>query len=133
MITILYDKPVNLQDCNLQDVLNFLTSVFFVASYFLWPKSGGHNVFHAAKLPIIWLKIPKLVIVTDSPLSSLKYLMYLAEMCCDSKNVLLVGRRSWSRSCHFAVGVVGVVGTFSLPYICHSLCRFPYNLCALRQ
>ena len=105
----------------------------FVNGNFVQPESGGHNVFKAAKLPTSWLKIPKSVIVTDSPLSSLKYLMYLAKMSCDSKNVFLVGRRSWSRSCHCAVGVVGVIGTISLPYIRHSPCRFPYNLCALRQ
>ena len=105
----------------------------FVASYFVWPESGGHNVFNCAKLLSSWLKIPKSVIVTDSPLSSFKYLMYLAKMCCDSKNMLLVGRRSWSRSCRCAVGMVGVIGTFSLPCICHSPCGFPYNLCALRQ
>ena len=78
-------------------------------------KGGCHNVFKAAKLPTNWLKIPKLVIVTGFPLSSFKYLMYLAKLCCDSKDVFLVDGRSWSRSCHLAVGVVGVVGTFSLP------------------
>ena len=66
-------------------------------------------------MPSNWLKIPKSVIVTDFPLSSFKYLMYLTDMCCDSKNVLLVSRHSWLRSCHFAVGVVGVIGTFPLP------------------
>ena len=35
------------------------------------------------RMPSNWLKIPKSVIVTDFPLSSFKYLMYLAEMCCD--------------------------------------------------
>ena len=44
--------------------------------------------------------------------------MYLAEMCCDSQDEVLVDGRSWSRSCHLAVGVVGVVGTFSLPLTC---------------
>ena len=78
-------------------------------------KGGGHNIFKAAKLPTNWLKIPKSVIVTGFPLSSFKYLMYLAELCCDSKDVFLVDGCSWSRSCHLAVGVVGVVGTFSLP------------------
>ena len=39
-------------------------------------------------------------------------------MCCDSKNEVLVDGRFWSRSCHLAVGVVGVVGTFSLPVTC---------------
>ena len=67
------------------------------------------------RMPLNWLKIPKSVIVTDSPLSSFKYLMYLAKMCCDSKNMLLVDGLSWLRSCHFAVGVMGVIGTFSLP------------------
>ena len=52
------------------------------------------------------------------------YLMYLAKMCCDSKDMFLVGRRSWSRSCHFAVGVVGVIGTFLLP----SLASFPVRI-----
>ena len=42
--------------------------------------------------------------------------MYLAEMCCDSKDEVLVDGRSWLRSCRLAVGVVGVVGTFSLPF-----------------
>ena len=39
-------------------------------------------------------------------------------MCCDSKNEVLVDGRFWSRSCRLAVGVVGVVGTFSLPVTC---------------
>ena len=113
MITVLYDTPINLQDCNLPDIQNFLQCVF-VRAILDGLKGGGHNIFKAAKLPTNWLKIPKLVIVTDFPLSSFKYLMYYAKMCCDAKDVFLVGRCSWSRSCHFAVGVVGVVGTFSL-------------------
>ena len=32
--------------------------------------------------------------------------------------MFLVDGRSWSRSCHFAVGMVGVFGTFSLPLTC---------------
>ena len=44
--------------------------------------------------------------------------MYLAEMCCDSKDEVLVDGCSWSRSCCLAVGVVGVIGTFSLPLTC---------------
>ena len=103
----------------------------FVISTFVWPEGGGHNVFNAAQLPSSWLKIPKSVIGTDSPVSSFKYLMYLAEMCCDSE----------SCSCFVDVPVkilslccgCGVVGTFSLPCIHHSPCGFPYNLCALRQ
>ena len=91
-------------------------------------KGGGHNIFKAAKLPTNWLKIPKSVIVTGFPLSSFKYLMYLAEICCDSKDVFLVDGHSWSRSCHLAVGVVGVIGTFSLPLtLHHSPCGFLYN------
>ena len=39
-------------------------------------------------------------------------------MCCDSKDEVLVDGSSWSRSCRLAVGVVGVVGTFSLPVTC---------------
>ena len=87
----------------------------FVKAILYHLKGGGHNVFKAAKLPTNWLKIPKLVIVTGFPLSCFKYLMYLAELCCDSKDVFLVDGHSWSRSCHLAVGVVGVIGTFSLP------------------
>ena len=44
--------------------------------------------------------------------------MYLAEMCCDSKDEVLVDGHFWLRSCRLAVGVVGVVGTFSLPLTC---------------
>ena len=66
-------------------------------------------------MPTNWLKIPKSVNVTDFPLSSFQYLMYLAELCCDSKDEVLVDGHSWLRSCRLAVGVVGVVGTFSLP------------------
>ena len=59
--------------------------------------------------------------------------MYLAEMCCDS-DVFLVDGRSWSRSCRLAVGVVGVVGTFSLPLTCviprADSCTI---ICAVRQ
>ena len=77
---------------------------------------GGHNVFKAANLPTNWLKIPKPVNVTDFPFEQLfKYLMYLAKLCCDSKDEVLVDGHSLLRSCHLAVGVVGVVGTFSLP------------------
>ena len=39
-------------------------------------------------------------------------------MCCDSKDEVLVDGRFWSSSCHLAVGMVGVVGTFSLPLTC---------------
>ena len=39
-------------------------------------------------------------------------------MCCDSKNKVLVDGRFLLRSCRLAVGVVGVVGTFSLPVAC---------------
>ena len=79
-------------------------------------------------MPTNWLKIPKSVKVTDFPLSSFQYLMYLAELCCDSKDEVLVDGRSWSRSCRLAVGVVGVVGTFSLPFnLRHSPCGFLYN------
>ena len=44
--------------------------------------------------------------------------MYLAKTCCDSKDEILVNGHSWLRSCHLAVGVVGVIGTFSLPLTC---------------
>ena len=38
-------------------------------------------------------------------------------MCCGSEEGLVDGR-SWSRSCRLAVGVVGVIGTFSLNVTC---------------
>ena len=79
-------------------------------------KGGCHNIFRAVNLLTIWLKIPKSVNVTDFPIEQhFKYLVYLAEMCCDSEDKVLVDGRSWSRSCPLAVGVVGVIGTFSLP------------------
>ena len=54
--------------------------------------------------------------------------MYLAEICCDSEDEVLVNGHFWSRSCRLAVGVVGVVGTFSLPFnVRHSPCGFLYN------
>ena len=115
MITVLYDTPVNLQDCNLPDIPNFRAVCFSNFTVLYGLKGGRHNVFKTAKLPTNWLKIPESVIVSDFLLSSFGYLMYLAETCCDSKDVFLVNGRSWSRSCHFAVGVVGVIGTFSLP------------------
>ena len=88
--------------------------VFVHKQFWYGLKGGGHNVFKAANLPTNWLKIPKSVIVTDFPFEQLfKYLVYLAELCCDSKDEVLVGGRSSSRSCRLAVGVVGVVGTFS--------------------
>ena len=84
---------------------------------FCLAKNGRHNFFYAAHLPSNWLKVPKSATVTDSPVSSFKSLMYLAEMRCDSASVVLVGGHSWSRSCHCAVGMMGVVGTVSLPEI----------------
>ena len=51
----LYDTPVNLQNCNLPDVPNFLQYVFAKAILY-GLKSGGHNVFKAAILPTILLK-----------------------------------------------------------------------------
>ena len=44
--------------------------------------------------------------------------MYLAEMCCDSWDDVLIDGCSWSRSCRLAVGMMGVVGTLSLPLTC---------------
>ena len=69
MITILYDTPVNLKNCNLPDIPTF-SDVSFVKAILDDLKGGGHNVFKAAKLQTNWLKIPKSVIVTDFPLSS---------------------------------------------------------------
>ena len=72
------------------------------------------------RMPSNWLKIPKSVIVTDFPLSSLKYLMYLAEKCCDSK------------MCFWPMDIPGwdpvvffVVGTFSLPWLASFPVRIP--------
>ena len=109
--------------------------VFLRKQFWYGLKGGGHNVFKAANLPTNWLKIPKSVIVTDFPFEQLfKYLVYLAELCCDSKDEVLVGGRSWSRSCRLAVGMVGVAGTFSLPLTCviprADSCTI---LCAVRQ
>ena len=54
-------------------------------------------------------------------------------MCCDS-DVFLVDGRSWSRSCCLAVGVVGVVGTFSLPLTCVIPCADSCTIiCTVRQ
>ena len=69
-------------------------------------------------MPTNCLKIPKSVHVTGFPLSSFKYLVYLAKLCCDSKDEVLVDGRSSSRSCRLAVGVVGVIDTFSLLLPC---------------
>ena len=92
------------------------SGVSFVKIILYGLKGGGHNIFKAANLLTHWLKIPKLVNVTDFPFEQLfKYLVYLAELCCDSKDEVLVGGHSWLRSCRLAVGVVGVIGTFSLP------------------
>ena len=48
MIIVLYDTPVNLQDCNLPDVPNFEPVCFcnFIVLYGL--KGGRHNVFKAS-------------------------------------------------------------------------------------
>ena len=90
----------------------------FVISNFIWPEGGGHNIFNAAQLPSSWLKIPKSVIVTDSPVSSFNYLMYLAQMCCDLESC------SWSVDIPVEILSLccgrGVIGTFSLPCIRHS-------------
>ena len=58
MITVLYDTPVNLQDCNLPDIRNFRPVCFcnFIVLYGL--KGGRHNIFKAAKLLTNWLKNP---------------------------------------------------------------------------
>ena len=89
---------------------------FCISNFSYGLKGGGHNVFKAADLLTNWLKIPKSVIVTNFPFEQLfKYLVYLAELCCDSRDEALVDGRSWLRSCHLAVGMVGVIGTFLLP------------------
>ena len=91
-------------------------------------KGGGHNVFNAAQTAIkLAKKIPKSVTVTNFPLSSLKYLMYLAEMCCDSKTCF------WSMNIPgqdplvlLWVWWVSLALSCSLN-LCHSLCRFLHN------
>ena len=125
----MYDTPVNLQTCNLADILNLFDRYVFRRKQFWYGlKGGGHHLFKAANFADNLAKIPKSVNVTGFPLSSFKYLVYLAELCCDSKDEVPVVGHSWSRSCHLAVGVVGVVGTFSLPFnLCHSPCGFLYN------
>ena len=115
MITILYDTPANLKKLQFARYSELLAGVSLRKQFLYGLKNGGHNIFKAANLPTNWLKIPKSVIVTGFPLSSFKYLVYLAELCCVSKDEILVDGHSWSRSCCLAVGVVGVTGTFSLP------------------
>ena len=110
----LYDTPINLQICNLADVPK-LFGVFLCKNNLYGLKGGCHNIFKAVNLLTTWRKSLSRLMKPTSPLNSLKYLMYLAEMCCDSKDKVLVDGRSWSRSCRLAVGVVGAVGTFSLP------------------
>ena len=66
----LYDTPVNLQTCNLADVLNFLVCLF-VKNNLYGLKGGCHNIFKAVNLPTNWLKVPKSVNVTDFPLEQL--------------------------------------------------------------
>ena len=114
----MYNTPVNLQSCNLPGVPNFLMCL--LQKQFVWPERWRSQHFskllNADKLA---KKIPKSVNVTDFPFEQLfKYLVYLAELCCDSKNEVLIDGRSWSRSCHLAVGMVGVIGTFSFPLTC---------------
>ena len=114
----LYDTPENLQSCNLADVPNFVMCLLR-KQFWYGLKRGGHNVFKAVNLPTNWLKIPKSVNVTDFPIEQLlSTYCTLAEICCDSLDEILVDGRFWSRSCRLAVGVVGVVGTFSLPVTC---------------
>ena len=66
----LFDTPVNLQSCNLADVANFLSVCLLRKQFWYGLKGGRHNIFKAANLPVNWLKIPKLVNITDFPLSS---------------------------------------------------------------
>ena len=110
-----------------------LSGVSFYKNNLYGLKGGCHNIFKAVNLLTNWLKIPKSVNVTDFPIEQLfKYLFYLAEMCCDSKDEVLVDGRFWSRSCRLAVGVVGVVGTFSLPLTC-VIPRADSIFCAVHQ
>ena len=103
-----------------------LSGVSFYKNNLYGLKGGCHNIFKAVNLPTNWLKIPKSVNVTDFPIEQLfKYPLYLAEMCFDSKDEVLVDGRSWPRSCRLPVGVVGVVGTFLLPFY---LASFPVRI-----
>ena len=80
-------------------------------------------------MPTSWLKIPKSVNVTDFPLSNFQYLMYLVELCCDSK-----GRSSgrWTFLVEILSSCCGRGGCrwqFLSPLIVHhSPCGFLYNL-----
>ena len=63
-------------------------------------------------------------------MNSFKYLMYFLwpNYVVDSRTIAVVGGHSRLRSCHRAVDVRDVVGTFSLPNaLCHCPCRFLYN------
>ena len=58
MITVLYDTPGNLQDCNLPDISNFNRCVV-ANNNFVWPEKGrGHNVLNAAQNAIKLAKNP---------------------------------------------------------------------------
>ena len=124
MITVLYNTPVNLKNCNLPDIPNFSDVSFVKAICMAW-KVEVTTFFKAAKLPTSWLKIPKSVIVTSFPLSSFKYLMYLAELCCDSRDVFLIDGRSWSWSCHLCCGHGGCRWHFLAPF---NFASFPMRI-----
>ena len=89
-------------------------------------KGRCHNVSILLRMPSNWLKIPKSVIVTDFPLSSFRYLMYLAEMCCDSKDVFLVGILGQDPVILPWVWWV-LLALFRSLNLRHSLCGFLYN------
>ena len=80
MITVLYDTPINLQNCNLPDIPNF-SPVCLCESNFVWPERWRSQHFQCCSIAIkLAKKIPKLVIVTGFPLSSFKYLIYFCRI-----------------------------------------------------
>ena len=55
----------------------------------------------------------------------------MAKMCCDSRTIAVVSGHSGSRSCHCAVDIVGVIGTFLLPKLASFPMRIPVQLSVL--
>ena len=107
-----------------------LSGVSFCKNNLYGLKGGCHNIFKAVNLLTNWLKISKLVNVTDFPIEQLfKYLVYLAEMCCDSK-----GMKFWSMDVPGRDPIVllrawwvSLALSHSLFILHHSSCGFPYN------
>ena len=67
----LYDTPVNFAKLQFSRCSELLAGVSYCRSNLYGLKGGCHNIFRAVNLPTIWLKIPKLVNVTDFPIEQL--------------------------------------------------------------